>query len=1368
MGFVAGERVPWKRWWFLPGAEVATHDGILLDPSDEYARYLNPAASRLADHDAHRAIVLLADGGMGKSFELEAEIERRQSTGQHVARLDLGEYVTVTEVQTAVREAVDVWKDTRAEELTFAFDSFDESLFDINNLNNVLRRELQRLDRSHLRVLIASRSSLWRGTLADAFVSWWGDAVITLALGPLTEGDIRVAASTDVADVDVFIQAVNAAGAGPLAALPVTLRLLLRIFGTDDMPSRRVDAYRLGVGGLVTENAPRRQERRREGAALELRLGAAKRLAAATLLAGRPRILRRRRPLDTGHEVALDQVTTGEVSLDTLDDVFDSALLAGHGEARTWVHRSIEEYLCAEQLSELPLATAASLLSDPSDPSKLLPQLADTAGWFAAQSTETFEWVLEQDYAILMNADFRSRNQDERRFVGQELLARLADGEVATDRSAYDALGYEGFADDLKPFLAPTEPTWRRREAARIVADTGLRDLDDELVSLVEGVAAEQPDYNDEVQLAVWATIALRNCNEPVLLDRLRSVATDNRTPDLLRAELLGNLWPRHMSTAELQATVESAEHDGPPDGLHERLAHILMAAVRSSAVRPADLLSWLTAWPEATLHGRDLDNLTAMAVRDIVTTFSAGTEQWREAVGFIRQRLRSTGRLFDWSIEDVDRLGDERRRFIARDALMGRRDEVDISHFRRVGIIQAPDLAWWLIELARKLKSDSAAALSARAVVEHLAWVVPDAEASATVDSAVAEYSVLKVAASEIFGREAVRRRVDARAAEESSRAEQAARSAPRTFSGDRLNDALAANDFITALLEMERPAPADMRPGGATGRVASGSQVLDEEQTRRTSEATLSYLQQESLNLDDWDTIGYVIKALKFLLEQNTSTVESIPSTRWFQWLPKVLAAPDGYLVANTVLMRAASAEPEGTEQALIAQMRREAENNRVIIPHLIRNYQSRKLSADAIELASTASVDPIALIGLLEVAETALPLEAASAALKHIRGRIPLASEPTTEDSSPRKAQAITSWQRAVNAATALTRMERLPTVWGDLLDEFRRDNGFALDVVRAVDRSSGSRPWHALSAAQLAEFYLWARDNMPPERSVEPGVPVRVDPAEELPGEIIRQLMQLADTDAAEALRGISNVTDDVWIRHAARTTGDRARAEQWHPQSPTAVMQIIDDPKRRSITTADQLAEVVLTVLDDLARGLKNDRALRAQLWHRQRQRNEWKGYVPLTELELSDWLSREFKRQIGRRVAVFREVEIQPHLADTEADIPDLLAVSVTTAEKSVELPVEIKCNWHRDVRTAIKDQLGNRYLRGPHGTTGIYIVGCYSGNYWRDDDSRQARARGRNYSSLLQDLNHQSQDLANRGITAHVYVLDLRLDEDL
>ncbi len=89
--------------------------------------------------------------------------------------------------------------------------------------------------------------------------------MVSLFLAPLTAADVAAAARSEDVDGDEFVGAVRAAGAGPLDARPITLRLLLAGARAGALPSRRLDVYHTGVDGLAWESGERRLERRRTG-----------------------------------------------------------------------------------------------------------------------------------------------------------------------------------------------------------------------------------------------------------------------------------------------------------------------------------------------------------------------------------------------------------------------------------------------------------------------------------------------------------------------------------------------------------------------------------------------------------------------------------------------------------------------------------------------------------------------------------------------------------------------------------------------------------------------------------------------------------------------------------------------------------------------------------------------------------------------------------------------------------------------------------------------------------------------------------------------------------------------------------------------
>lgn len=78
-------------------------------------------------------------------------------------------------------------------------------------------------------------------------------------------------------------------------------------------------------------------------------------------------------------------------------------------------------------------------------------------------------------------------------------------------------------------------------------------------------------------------------------------------------------------------------------------------------------------------------------------------------------------------------------------------------------------------------------------------------------------------------------------------------------------------------------------------------------------------------------------------------------------------------------------------------------------------------------------------------------------------------------------------------------------------------------------------------------------------------------------------------------------------------------------------------------------------------------------------------------------------------------------------------------------------MPAEVKCNWNREVATALRDQLGRRYLQGPEGTAGVYVAVCIGGSSWHSSDSRRAQAARRPLEGLRDTLRGHADDPAAR-----------------
>lgn len=116
--------------------------------------------------------------------------------------------------------------------LHFFLDSLDECLLRIDTVATLLIDELRKYSVQRLSLRIVSRSAEWPMVLEDGMHELWRkEGVEIYELTPLRREDAAEAARVEgIANPDEFLREVAAKNAGPLAAKPVTLRLLLNLW----------------------------------------------------------------------------------------------------------------------------------------------------------------------------------------------------------------------------------------------------------------------------------------------------------------------------------------------------------------------------------------------------------------------------------------------------------------------------------------------------------------------------------------------------------------------------------------------------------------------------------------------------------------------------------------------------------------------------------------------------------------------------------------------------------------------------------------------------------------------------------------------------------------------------------------------------------------------------------------------------------------------------------------------------------------------------------------------------------------------------------------------------------------------------------
>ncbi|HEY6760666.1 MAG TPA: hypothetical protein VI318_14305 [Baekduia sp.] len=266
-----GGSIDWERGWVAPeGALPLIHDAWL--PEAELFQHGGSGVVTLEDVRAVPALVLLGEPGSGKSECLRREStiteEATKADGDEVLLVDLGLAMDARELRERVFEGPKfvAWRNGTGR-LHLYLDSLDEAKVQIRKVVSLLEEGLGHCDIRRLVLRVACRT-------ADrplGFEQWLQGAfgegrVRTLELAPLRLSETSAMAASGNVDATRFVQDAINAGVAPLAARPLSLKMLLRVFAAEGgFPDTLAALYHDALLLMVGEEDEERRAQRSHG-----------------------------------------------------------------------------------------------------------------------------------------------------------------------------------------------------------------------------------------------------------------------------------------------------------------------------------------------------------------------------------------------------------------------------------------------------------------------------------------------------------------------------------------------------------------------------------------------------------------------------------------------------------------------------------------------------------------------------------------------------------------------------------------------------------------------------------------------------------------------------------------------------------------------------------------------------------------------------------------------------------------------------------------------------------------------------------------------------------------------------------------------
>jgi hypothetical protein len=1348
---------PWTRF-LAPLGELlrVERNAYLPDPETRYGKALNPHAQPFEAWAAQQpCIVILGESGAGKSHTISRYVEQRQSANHRTLGFQLGEYGSEERLIRDVFESDRMLEWVRdGGSLELVLDSFDECQLRIHHLPRLLIRKLEDLPRDRLSLRIACRTAGWSETLARQVRMWWPHAM-ELELLPLRERDVHAAAAVRELDPDAFVAAVRDRNADGLAARAMTLGWLLDGFArAGELPP---DRHRLWEGALLhlcdeprqrKDNVPPREVTARQ------MLSVASRIAACLLLSGKAAIAEE---LSEGDD-ALDASSLvggpegkGEYEVEITVPILRLALRStglfdGRGSGKLgFIHQGIAEFLAARFLAtnSFSVKQLLSLLRVPEiDDLRIAPPLFGLTAWLASMHHGVFDSVAVIQPEILVAADLQ--DADQRRLVLKRLLERVDARRTARPEAAshmsYRQLKYEGMADDLRPWLERNRSAEVRELACSVVRGCMLTSLSDELAT----IALDETD-----PLRLDAALVVANIGPPECKARLRPLALGAAGPDPdddLKGVGLMATWPDHLTPTELFESLTPAKRRNFT-GLYEIFRYSDKVVAPLSAEGIVAGVRW-AGTEVSQREGVSLHDLTGRVVqRAMLGMESPGV--LAAVIGFALACRAADAPLFQRTL-DADEphpLDDAAIRHSLVVNLMARlaRDPQFPSWvFWRAKLIRSEDFPW-VIEQGLIRAADEHEAWGR---LGRFAWNPHDAthvEALAAldqVDATAAEW--LPVPRGPIAEeREAAAPLIE----------RDACPAALRTTIQRTLERAEGDYSFWEPLAGLFLPPgriQLDITETACWNGITEHDRTTALQVARRYLETVIpTALESEAMHQDGRLggklVSGYL--ALGLLCVASPHALEGLAPALWDRWCPIVVLmfgqeSDQEKATQRSLLTRAYAVAPD----TVIAVVRRALRGRHGLgILETIASIWDQRLAAALVEDARRDDLKP----GTLEYLLCFL--------LKHqTEGAVEAALALIT---LPREAGSPTR-DRSTAAGRAL---QLIPASWDHLWGVIQADPQWGRDVLvdpqgwPLDDTFAGLT--EGLGVADLGRLASWFIMEYPYESNTDPFAPGAWQR-----GSVLDALSRRRTPASAAVLRELSaEFPQYPWLTRMALDAIEAADARLWTPLDHRKLLLMARNTEARLVTSNEQLQALIEESLIRLQTSLQDPPHAVRFLWN-----PDWDDRtraIPRTEEDLSDWIADHLRRDMkDRKLVVNREVEVsRRHLGGGIGDRADIRVDALASMGGTpFSVLLEVKGCWNRQLRTAIEQQLVNRYLPGEHVRHGTYIVGWFLCDTWPNERKDTGR---RIFNEMEQCKGEMSAEAVRLTAAARAVVKSFVLD---
>jgi predicted NACHT family NTPase len=1401
----------WKRFWCPRSGSINLADGgYLCDPSSEWGKYYNLDLVSLEAIADIPCLVLLGEPGIGKSQEMENLKKYTEETiaqPHEVLQLNLRSCNSLMD-ELFKDETFLAWIDS-TNSLYLFLDSLDEGLLGVPNLATQLvdnfskKKYRERLNRLYLR--IACRTAVFPEILEKGLEELWGkNSVGVYELAPLRRVDVMEAAKAEGFSPDDFLKEIGQKDIVPLAIKPVTLGFLLNSYRRHNgqfLSNQRLhELYLEGCKLLCEEvNPSRRASNRKGNIEIDQRLIVAAQIAAITILTNRFAVWT---GIDRGdvpaEDVILQKLCHGyenangrqfEITRVVIEEVLDTGLFSSRGLHRMgWAHQTYAEFLAAWYLvqHEIPLTQITELIFSFEDPDrKLIPQLHETAAWLASIRADVLQEIIKTDPDVLLRSDIPT-NADVRASIVDNLLLQY-EQEKLFDRNLdnyrhYAKLNHFGIADQLRPYICDPNKQIDARDLAIDIAEVcQVNELQQELVNLAL-------DSSQSIYLRVSAAKAICSVGDLDTRLKLKPLAVrqlPEDEDDRLKGYILQALWSAHLTAEELFQALTL-----PKKLNFFGVYQMFFKYYLTPQLQPNDLvfaLSWIEK-QGMRCFGHPFEELAnAILIKawehfDLPGVAESFTKvalvQWREHQIIITHNNKLQEQFASSLLNDS-----KKRHTLIEQAvsIISKTEEESrflLSSLSTEKVLLQEDV-FWILERLHNYDCEKAQKIWFQ--LFQCSFNRQDAKQIDAIITAIQNDNILQKFFAPYFepikldSIQAEKLRADYLRMQEMQEYRQNSRLLypPPRERVIQLLEKLEAGE-LSAWWGLNRAMTLNPESKYYDNELEldltklPGWQEADEVTRKRIIEGAKKYIQQQNDIPYDWigtntDNRAALAgcRALHLLLKESSDFLNTLSPEICRKWTPVILADPCDNQYKNSfmeILKRSYLNAPQVFINTLITLIDKDNHEHEYLFGiNRLDKCWDKRLKLALLEKAKDPSLKPQCVGQLLEELLKQELTEARDYAKSLIYFPLPLVENER---------------EKALIASRVLVENSD-PSSWSLLWSLIQQDSSFGREVLElAANRYSFGIQLN-LTETQLADLYLWLVQQYPYDEDLDYSnevlahfVTVREGMAN-LRDNVLSQLKERGTLQACtEIQRLIQKLPHIAWLRKMLIDAQANMRRKTWQPPQPEQILQIVGDLKRHLVQNGQQLLDVLLESLKRLELELQGETPAVRDLWDKVDD-NKFK---PVDENAFSDYVKRFLDKDLkSRGIIVNREVELRRNYGGSSGERTDIHVDAVVKKPNGelydcITVIIEVKGCWHKDLNSAMKEQLVQRYLQDNSSKYGLYLVGWFKCNQWDDKDSRKGKAPKISIDQIREQFDRQAEQLSSPPNVVRAYVLNTAL----